>query len=795
VKTRRLLGSLAALAVAAAMVPANLSGVASATATCTAPTTQPLPGVNTANGDNEVKDVVLAWSALTGATTYDVQVSLTDDFTDQLAYEGTSVTNRLALPDAALPHGSYFWRVRVGGAACWSDDGSAAAAAFTVRWPAQVPITCSECGSWDTAHLSWPAVPEASSYDLEISTQPFAPQPDTVQSDPGSVGGGYNSVLRCFVQQNSWAPYQTLGSPFVDNEKPRLVQTGGCVGSVADQWPTSGGTFYARVRPLDDVQIKASPGPDKVAYVDGICTDSLGLGGDCTAAPTSHTLPTALTTADWGLWTYANESQPAETPMVIPARGAHAGDDTAPGNVKATVDNGNGVLTDCTHLTCQATPTISWDGPTGGAGSSGYRVTIASDRDFSNITRVYDTLDTRLTPREDLRDTTASSNYYVAVQSCNVNDCGKVQTSAGLLYFQKRTPLVTQVAPATGAALVDGSPTFRWTQLFGSGSAHVKDAAQYQVQVSSDCLFGTRSIDALTDTTIQGFGEYTSPDLALADGTWYWRVRSIDASGGGSAWSKAPNSGTSTCTDVSSFTVNTSTSTTGPGGGTSGAPGTGGASARTVPLSIHYGTPVTGLTPATVQLIEGSTGRVVPAVFTALSDGASLLPAAKDLVAGETYTLRVNGIILDGLGRPAVPLTQTPYRAATKVDVPGVYVHLKGLWQSRKAAGALSGAAVVTTSKKRPSATLVFRGSGVTVGYCKGPLNGYIAVYVDGKLKKTVSTYSPFSRCGLPGVKGAPSYTLGKIDGSKQHTITVVETGKRGARKGRAAALDYFNIA
>ena len=79
-----------------------------------------------------LKDVVLAWRAVPGATGYRVQVSQDGDFSgDDLTVDETTVATRLALP-ADLPNAAYRWRVSATqktGHGAWSAAGS-----FTKGW-------------------------------------------------------------------------------------------------------------------------------------------------------------------------------------------------------------------------------------------------------------------------------------------------------------------------------------------------------------------------------------------------------------------------------------------------------------------------------------------------------------------------------------------------------------------------------------------------------------------------------------------------------------------------------------
>jgi hypothetical protein len=170
---------------------------------------------------------------------------------------------------------------------------------------------------------------------------------------------------------------------------------------------------------------------------------------------------------------------------------------------------------------------------------------------------------------------------------------------------------------------------------------------------------------------------------------------------------------------------------------------------------------------------------------TILPDGASVKPL-EVLVPGEYYRLIVDPGVTDSSGAAVTPTTGT-YRAPTFAESTAAAVHRKGIWAVRKPMHAHGGTALVTTARYRPTLTMRFRSSTVTVGFCRGPSNGYMAVYVDGSLKKNLTTYNAFTKCGA-------TVTVKGLDGNRQHTVAVVETHRAGLRKGTQVTVDYFSV-
>ncbi|TKJ27228.1 MAG: hypothetical protein CEE41_00380 [Hadesarchaea archaeon B3_Hades] len=91
-------------------------------------------------------------------------------------------------------------------------------------------------------------------------------------------------------------------------------------------------------------------------------------------------------------------------------------------------------------------------------------------------------------------------------------------------------------APANGAFTNDSTPTFDWELVSG--------AASYSLQYATDSGF-TQNLTTGSSTA----SDYT-PTTTLADGTWYWRVQTVDAVGNTGDWSS-----------TWSFTIDTATPT------------------------------------------------------------------------------------------------------------------------------------------------------------------------------------------------------------------------------------------
>src|SRR3954452_777366 len=186
--TRR--ASMLALGSATALLAGMAGPITSATAadpiTGQSPPTQLSPADNPAN---DIKDVVLKWSAVTYATSYEVQLSPNGDFTNNsvdLPNTGKTVGTTYELP-LSVPHDEYFWRVRAldsNGRTGWSTTSS-----FLKDWSHGIQIVKSPTAA--DPSLAWTPDPEASLYRVRISTSAGFPD------DATKTGV-------CFTANTSW---------------------------------------------------------------------------------------------------------------------------------------------------------------------------------------------------------------------------------------------------------------------------------------------------------------------------------------------------------------------------------------------------------------------------------------------------------------------------------------------------------------------------------------------------------------------------------------------------------------
>lgn len=115
--------------------------------------------------DSAPKDLLLKWNLKEGASEYDLQLSVSNDFSSPLGEYTVSDTSK----DLALDYQSdYFWRVKANNTSFWSPIWK-----FTTQLPPQVdvytPMAYRE-GIELSPTLSWQPFEDASTYEVQVST-------------------------------------------------------------------------------------------------------------------------------------------------------------------------------------------------------------------------------------------------------------------------------------------------------------------------------------------------------------------------------------------------------------------------------------------------------------------------------------------------------------------------------------------------------------------------------------------------------------------------------------------------
>lgn len=681
------------------------------------------------------KNPVLTWSDVSGASSYKVELSKSSDWSDNselvdLPDNGKATTSSYAVPQT-LVHGVYFWRVRALDSAsngpwssnaqldrAWTDAPSTTASNPTVN--ATAPQVGIATYPW---RFAWTPIPNASSYEVELSIYPTFTQPGTTQS--GNPNDGINTV-ECLTANTSWTPYA--------QNSPQTPDVGVDTCDLTSFDPAGDPVFW-RVRGIDDSLTSQVASTSQANTLECYGTSNVEAGPP---------FPNPSIVTSTALGTPASPGQECSnwsaTKSVPFPTSTDFGDGT--GSI-GTTGNVSGVTLGClagatADYDCLTMPEIHWQPVTH---ANQYVVTIADDASFTNVEHTYTTQFLSLTPRDELADYTAGKGYYVAVQACVVAGC----TQASVKTFTKQTPKPTNLS----ATPVTNGVQLSWKDLASAfattpAGTPTTEAENYQVQVtkatdtefdnpvSSDkvdvaCDPGT-SVTCYAPPTTSGAGFAQTIVSPKKSGSYIWRVSPLDVSG-----NVLP-----AATDGSAFTIDVtrpSLKLTTHNGVSVNAP-----------LTITASEPVSGVSAGTVHVVPAgkSASHAVAGTLTAAAGNSWTFKPKSALVTGETYELSVDAGVVDLANNPAV-VAGSGVRTATKAsDTSPAWKFSKG-WHKHGASGARSGS--YKSAKSGHTAKITVVGSVAKLYACKGPSMGKVKVTVAGK-SKTVNEHNSFTECG-----------------------------------------------
>lgn len=766
---------------------------------------------NDPSATSPLKDVVLSWDKVAGATQYQVQVSPNGQWTNNsvtLPNSGETVNTSYDVP-LSLPHASYFWRVR---AEAGSTNGPwSSVRQFLHDWDAASNVD----GSFSMTALpgpdalfAWTPVPEASEYLVRVSQYPDFP-----------TGSG---TFDCVTAATALEPYE-LDSGHAENIGGDCFNQTNLV---------NGTTYYWKVRPYDD----------------------------SSAAPiTADTNNDPLWQCDTAQPECDGVTQSGQFTFQAPVAGATA-PATAPTGLAATWNTTAG-SNDCTAGLCPTTPTLSWN-PV--ANANYYDVHVYLDPDLTNTFRDYRTPYTSLTPRDLYFGNQAGRSYYwtvtagQCVNSASDRTCAAPQATTATTCPSgsgTSSPVISSISatPTTGPAEVAGNSqesvtitgsnfqdgacvlasggsvsnvtvasageidltwntpigdakqqvTFTVTNPDGSTSAAspaiTVDPAQratfnglpsgstFKVQTGQVSLTGPADgatlapsdlgfawTDYLADGGQGAFDarnydlqvakdanfdnvvlddatvDMTRDDLATAlpSGTYYWRVAPIDESGNTLLWSAARQvTVDATPPKVSISSHSVSVS-----------------SSVVLSSSEPLTGVVTGADSPSFHLVSANGGNVSGTVTKLSSTRYQLQPDGL-LVTGESYTLAVAGAVTDAVGNPAV-VGGSGLAVSKVADDRSPAWHFTGHWTRHHSSAAKGGSYV--TAAKGAAAAVTVAGSTATLFGCRAPGWGTETVSVDGKKVVSLSLAHHFTQCGVKLWAGSLK--------SGEHRVTVTVT-------------------
>ncbi|HEY3338405.1 MAG TPA: Ig-like domain-containing protein [Propionicimonas sp.] len=404
------------------------------------------------------------------------------------------------------------------------------------------------------------------------------------------------------------------------------------------------------------------------------------------------------------------------------------------------------LVTPLEAATVKGVPYLQWN-PLPFAAS--YDVQLATDRSFSSPIR---TATTKMTAWAHV-DPLAAGTYYWRVRRNDADDRDGAWSAPRTFVLQPQAPTLT--SPVNGANPSPNTLLLEW--------AADPASPRYRVELSTSDTFASQVSGFPKDTVMSSW----APTSMLTNGTYYWRVRALNAA-------NTPVATSST----RYFTVDsTNPSVTGLSPSSS--------AAITAPFTVTFSEPVIGVSGKSFAVTLSGTSTVVPGAVTVVSPTAARFTPRVALMPGQTYTVALSTAVTDKSGNPLVPYSSS-VRTSTTVEENSVAI--SRAWARWKKSAA-SGGALKLSQKASSKLTFPFSGTSITLLGYQGTKGGYASISLDGVLQTNNASFYRSSDKFKVAIWSASGLPAGA------HTLSVVVNGaKPKASKGTWVFVDGFIV-
>ncbi len=444
---------------------------------------------------------------------YEIQVDKSTKFLAPLAAGTTSAGVTSFIP-TSMDDGSYFWRVRainyLGHAGAWSSTQSFQMDTHVPAAPVLINPKINSYTTDSTPKFSWRSSSGASSYAFELSNDQFMSSLKesvikrtayTLPVEDALDYGRYQWRVAARDLAGNQSPWKTIDSFDVTFQRAPLNNA--FTGEMpAFKWSKVAGAQHYRLQISNELSF------------DTTLLDDMNIAGNAVSYPSIslsigqyYWRMQVQILGSWSVWT------PAWTFTITPQPGIPSLISPSP----AAIIN--------------ALPEFNWqEVPQGDLPMPhAYQIQVSRSASFSSSAIVIDI--TTLSGIAQFTPVQLSDGVYF--WRCRaINGLGQAGRWSIIHKFTLDTnsPLPPMLlTPAASSRTGDSTPVFKWKPSSG--------AAQYQFQLSQTSSFDEMDINQSVKKNVLSISNANQ----LAFGTYFWRVKAIDAAGNESGWSATQN--------------------------------------------------------------------------------------------------------------------------------------------------------------------------------------------------------------------------------------------------------------